>query len=94
VLMAVAEFERSQIRERTRAGLRAAKAKGVTLGRPRLSDEKNTAIIQAANRLGGKMVRQISRELGFSPSVVSRALKNFELPVQPEPPPQPPNSSS
>jgi len=34
VLMAVAEFERSIISERTRAGLNAAKAKGVKLGRP------------------------------------------------------------
>jgi len=35
VLMAVAEFERSLISERTRAGLKAAKAKGKTLGRPK-----------------------------------------------------------
>lgn len=34
VLMAVAEFERSMIRERTLAGLEAAKKRGVTLGRP------------------------------------------------------------
>jgi DNA invertase Pin-like site-specific DNA recombinase len=33
VLMAVAEFERSLIRERTRAGLNAARARGVKLGR-------------------------------------------------------------
>jgi putative DNA-invertase from lambdoid prophage Rac len=35
VLMAVADFERSLIRERTKAGLAAARAKGVRLGRPR-----------------------------------------------------------
>jgi DNA invertase Pin-like site-specific DNA recombinase len=34
VLMAVAEFEREIIRERVNAGLRAAKARGVRLGRP------------------------------------------------------------
>jgi DNA invertase Pin-like site-specific DNA recombinase len=34
ILMAVAEFEREIIRERVNAGLRAAKAKGVRLGRP------------------------------------------------------------
>jgi DNA invertase Pin-like site-specific DNA recombinase len=34
ILMAIAEFERSIIQERVTAGLRAAKAKGVQLGRP------------------------------------------------------------
>jgi DNA invertase Pin-like site-specific DNA recombinase len=32
--LAIAEFERSIIQERVTAGLRAAKAKGVQLGRP------------------------------------------------------------
>jgi DNA invertase Pin-like site-specific DNA recombinase len=35
VLMAVAEFERALIKERTKAGLVAAKARGSVLGRPR-----------------------------------------------------------
>ena len=35
ILIAVAEFERDIIRERTLAGLAAARARGVTLGRPR-----------------------------------------------------------
>ena len=35
VLMAVAEFERSMIRDRTLAGLEAARKKGKTLGRPK-----------------------------------------------------------
>lgn len=34
ILMAIAEFERSIIQERVTAGLRAAKARGVQLGRP------------------------------------------------------------
>jgi DNA invertase Pin-like site-specific DNA recombinase len=34
VLIAMAEFERSLIKERTRAGLRVAKARGVKFGRP------------------------------------------------------------
>ena len=34
VLIAMAEFERSLIKERTRAGLRVARAKGVKFGRP------------------------------------------------------------
>jgi DNA invertase Pin-like site-specific DNA recombinase len=35
ILMAVAQFERDLIRERTRAGLVAARARGSVLGRPR-----------------------------------------------------------
>lgn len=37
--MAIAEFERSIIQARVAAGLRAAKAKGVKLGRPATLDE-------------------------------------------------------
>jgi DNA invertase Pin-like site-specific DNA recombinase len=36
VLMAVAEFERTLISERTRAGLRSARARGAKIGRPRV----------------------------------------------------------
>ncbi len=36
ILMAVAEFERDIIRERTLAGLAAARARGTKLGRPAL----------------------------------------------------------
>jgi putative DNA-invertase from lambdoid prophage Rac len=46
VLMAVAEFERSLIRDRTKAGLAVARAKGKTLGRRRfkLTPEKATTL--------------------------------------------------
>jgi len=46
VLMAVAEFERSLIRERTKAGLVAARARGSRLGRPALvmTPERNATI--------------------------------------------------
>lgn len=37
VLMAVAEFERSLISERTKAGLMAARARGAKLGRPKIN---------------------------------------------------------
>src|SRR5439155_7318878 len=39
VLMAVAEFEREIIRQRVNSGLRAAKARGVRLGRPSSLDK-------------------------------------------------------
>src|SRR5947199_5090317 len=48
-----AEFERSMIQERVRAGLKRAKAEGKVLGRPRLDPELETRILDALNAPGG-----------------------------------------
>jgi DNA invertase Pin-like site-specific DNA recombinase len=73
VLGAVAELERSLIVERVRAGLRNARAKGKTLGRPRLT-------VDAARigrlRLQGRSIREIADELGCSRSLVHKTLAN------------------
>ena len=62
IIGAMAEFERSLIQERVKAGLRNAKAKGKRLGRPRvLVDE--TAIF--AMRDSGASWRTISGKLGI-----------------------------
>ena len=73
VLMAVAEFERSLIRERVNAGLRAAKARGVRLGRP-CSIHKHVDAVRKLKRCG-MGVRAIGRELKLPPSSVCKALK-------------------
>jgi DNA invertase Pin-like site-specific DNA recombinase len=69
---ALAEFERSLIRERTQAGLAAARRAGRTGGRPpELTDDD----IEAAKALLANPdigVTQIVRRLGFSLSVHSR----------------------
>jgi len=63
VLGAVAELERSLIAERVKAGLRNARAKGKTLGRPKvLLDASRIASLQAR----GASLRTIARELGVS----------------------------
>jgi putative DNA-invertase from lambdoid prophage Rac len=49
VLAAVGEFERDLIRDRTRLGLRAAKRRGVRLGRPPLSGPE---VVEARKRRG------------------------------------------
>jgi DNA invertase Pin-like site-specific DNA recombinase len=60
---ALAEFEREIIRERTRAGLAAARARGRTGGRPvTLTPEKVAAA--EAMRAGGHPIVQIARVLG------------------------------
>jgi DNA invertase Pin-like site-specific DNA recombinase len=60
VLMAVAEFERSIIQERVNAGLKAAKARGVKLGRPETLSKYQKAVFALLR--AGKGVRQIARE--------------------------------
>lgn len=63
VLMAVAEFERSIIQERVQAGLRAARARGVRLGRkPTLGAHQEAVARLVAD---GKGPRAIARELGL-----------------------------
>ncbi len=57
--MAIAEFERSIIQERITSGLRAAKAKGVRLGRPANLDQHEAAVRELVAK--GFGVRQIGR---------------------------------
>src|ERR1039457_6074341 len=70
VLGAVAELERSLIVERVRAGLRNARAKGKTLGRPRVVVD--TARITAL-RAQGLSLRAIASELGVGLATLHRA---------------------
>jgi DNA invertase Pin-like site-specific DNA recombinase len=67
---ALAEFERSIIRERTIAGLHAARARGRKGGRPKaLGDERLTAV--AALLADGKLtVQQIAQSVGVSPATI------------------------
>jgi DNA invertase Pin-like site-specific DNA recombinase len=70
VLGAVAELERSLIVERVRAGLRNARARGKTLGRPRVTVD--TARI-ARLRASGASWQSITRQLGISAGTAKRA---------------------
>jgi DNA invertase Pin-like site-specific DNA recombinase len=73
VLGAVAELERSLIAERVRAGLRNARAKGKTLGRPRAA--LDSARIRR-RRAEGASLREIAMELGVSASLVHKTLSD------------------
>jgi putative DNA-invertase from lambdoid prophage Rac len=73
VLMAVAEFERSLIRERVNSGLRAAKARGVKLGRPQTLNSRMAEVLNLHR--SGKGIRGIARELKMPPSSVSKILR-------------------
>ena len=73
VLMAVAEFERSLIRERVNAGLRAAKGRGVRLGRPSTLADRREAILQL--KAQGVGLRETARRLGMPASSVAKVIK-------------------
>ena len=67
-----AEFERAMIRDRVRAGLANAKAKGVRLGPP----QKDTKVIRRIERekAKGLSVRAIAAKVGVSVGTVHRAI--------------------
>jgi len=68
-----AEFERAMIRERVNAGLARAKAKGVTLGRPKVAERIEQRIRDMAADGVGKL--KTARTLGVGVSVVQRVLR-------------------
>lgn len=70
VLGAVAELERSLTVERVRAGLRNARAKGKTLGRPRVTVD---AAKIASLRASGSSWHRITVQLGISAGTAKRA---------------------
>jgi DNA invertase Pin-like site-specific DNA recombinase len=68
-----AEFERSIIQERVRAGLRRAKAEGKQLGRPRISAELEQQILAALRTPDRtEVVRKIAKRFGVHPGTVQR----------------------
>ena len=73
VLIAMADFERSLIKERTLAGLKAARARGARLGRPATLGAHEAKV--ATLRSQGLSVRAIGKELRLPTSSVFKALK-------------------
>jgi DNA invertase Pin-like site-specific DNA recombinase len=69
-----AEFERSIIQERVRAGLRRAVSEGKQLGRPRIATDLERRISTAlkARKETGDSVRKIAARFGVDPSTVQR----------------------
>ena len=70
--VAVAEFERGLIRERVNAGLKAAKSRGVRLGRPETINGRAADVLKLKAR--GLGLRAIARKLGMAPFSVHKAL--------------------
>jgi DNA invertase Pin-like site-specific DNA recombinase len=72
IIGAMAEFERSLIQERVRAGLRNAVARGVRLGRPRrVVDAAEIARLRAS----GASWREVAEQLHIGIGTAIRALQ-------------------
>ena len=71
-----AEFERSIIQERVRAGLQRAKREGKHLGRPPIADTLAERIRAAL--AGGMSVRKTAAKFDVNPSTVQRIARPFD----------------
>ena len=75
IIGAMAEFEREVIRERVRAGMKNAKAKGARIGRRRANVDPSQI---ARLRAEGRTIREISGALSLSRSLVHKTLANHQ----------------
>ena len=74
ILAAVAEFERELIRERVKAGLVAARARGAKMGRPQLAKRFRQQIYELHRSGAGPT--EISRRLGIARSTISDVIQS------------------
>jgi DNA invertase Pin-like site-specific DNA recombinase len=73
---AFAEFERTMIRQRIKAGLKRAVAQGVKLGRPKIDSATERKVRkQLANGIG---ILRVARSLGLGTGTVQRISKEIE----------------
>jgi DNA invertase Pin-like site-specific DNA recombinase len=68
---AISQFERDLIRERTTAGLDAAKERGVKLGRPKSLNKEQLGLLRELDERGKSGV-EIAKLLGVSPATICR----------------------
>lgn len=73
MLGALAEFERSLISERTKAGLSAARARGIVLGRP--TKLRGAAIDKALAQTSHRPLSETAHRLDVSQSTLRRAIR-------------------
>jgi DNA invertase Pin-like site-specific DNA recombinase len=81
VIAAVAELEREQLRERTVAGLAAARRRGARIGRPKARVDEDRLLDLKAK---GMSLREMARELKVSSATVHRLLKAADSQPSPE----------
>jgi DNA invertase Pin-like site-specific DNA recombinase len=75
IMAALAEFERDLLRERTRAGLEAARARGRTGGRPRHNDAGQVTRARELLTAGGLSLDEVAGAVGMARTTLSRRLR-------------------
>lgn len=75
IFASLAEFERSIIRERTIAGLKAAKQSGRVGGRPLALNSKNLAIARTLLQDQSITVEEVAKKMQIAPSTLYRYFK-------------------
>jgi len=78
VFGALAEFERDVIRDRTRAGLTAARARGRLGGRPRIMDQSKIGMAKALMVDTNNSIKDICSTLSISKTTLYRNLKTVK----------------
>jgi DNA invertase Pin-like site-specific DNA recombinase len=78
---ALAEFERELIRERTRAGLAAARARGRRGGRPVVMTERKLRVAREMLATGEHTMAQIAATLGVGRATLYRHLETKRPPT-------------
>ncbi|CAA7393832.1 recombinase family protein [Chryseobacterium fistulae] len=79
-----AEFEKDLIRERTRAGLEAARARGRKGGRRRgmsKEAEQKAILVETYYREGKMSVMEIAKEVGISKMTLYKYLRHRNVPI-------------
>jgi DNA invertase Pin-like site-specific DNA recombinase len=74
ILAVLAEFERELIRERTKAGMRAAKQRGAAIGRPRKLSQSEIRRAKALIESGRQTRERVAARLGVHVGTLRRAL--------------------
>lgn len=77
ILAAVAQFEKELITERVNAGIAAAKARGVKLGRPALSGRRKQEVVELHRQ--GVKAKDIAARLGMAYSTVTETIREMAV---------------
>lgn len=79
MLATLANYERELVRERTKAGMAAARKNGAKVGRPPTDQKKVIEVRRLAK--AGKKYREIFKRTGVSPASISRILNQSKLSI-------------
>ena len=79
----LADFERNLIRERTIAGMQAAKKRGKSLGRPQALTQEQITLARSVIRSGEETIGGVASVLGVHRNTLSRAIDE-DKPVKPK----------